>query len=96
MKILSHPGRGIKPVKPSTTCMFTIITLRIGIIYITLFRWNVRKATSRGFRAADVFTFGFMCVQVCVSPVHVHEEEVIPSNQVETNSSSTKRNQHHL
>ena len=31
-----------------------------------------------------------------VSPVHVDEKEVIPSDQIESNSSSTKRNQHHL
>lgn len=37
-----------------------------------------------------------VCVRVHVSPVHVNEKEVIPSNEIETNSSSTKRHQHHL
>lgn len=32
----------------------------------------------------------------CVSPVHVNEKKVISSDEVETNSSSAQRHQHHL
>lgn len=39
---------------------------------------------------------GYSVISVCISPVHVEEKQVIPSNEVETNSSSAQRNQHHL
>lgn len=31
-----------------------------------------------------------------LSPVHVNEEQVIPTDQIQSNPPGTKRNQHHL
>lgn len=37
-----------------------------------------------------------LCLLACILPVHVDEKQVIPTNEIESDPSSTKRNQHHL